>query len=125
MAQTLDFRPGTVNVPAIQGSDINFTVTITEADEVTPVNITGYTFTMDIVTSTGTVLQSLTVGSGITIVSALNGQLTITIEGTNLVFANTKCDINVFGLLWVTNTTSIRRPYAQFIITLSPQIPTV
>lgn len=123
MAETLDFRPGTVNVPAVQGTDIAFTVTITESDTVTPVDITGYDFTMDVVTSTGSVLQALTIGSGITITDAANGELEISIEGDNLVFANTKCDITVYGLLWATNTASIRRPYVQFIFNLSPQIP--
>ncbi len=123
MATVLDFRPGIVNVPAIQGSDLSFSVTITQSDAVTPVNITGYVFTMNIVTASGAILQDLTIGSGITITSAINGQLSISIEGNNLIFSNTKCDINVYGLLWVTDNSTIRRPYAQFIFALSPQIP--
>ena len=123
MATTLDFRPGTVNVPAIQGSDLSFSVTITQSDGTTPVNITGYDFEMDVVTSNGTVLQALTIGAGITVTSAVNGALSLAIEGTTLVFSNTRCDITVYGLLWVTDTNSVRRPYVQFIFVLSPQIP--
>ena len=124
MVTTLDFRPGTVNVPAIQGSDLSFSITITQSNAVTPVNITGYDFEMDVVTSTGTVLQALVIGAGITVTSAVNGALSLAIEGNNLIFSNSRCDITVYGLLWVTDTNNIRRPYVQFIFVLAPQIPT-
>jgi len=121
----LDFRPGTAKVFGVQGSDLWFFANILESDGTTPIPITGYDFTMDIVTSSGAVLQALTLGDGITIISNPNGRIRIDIEGDYLIFTGSRCDITVYGLLWVTDTDDIRRPYAQFIISLSPPIPVI
>jgi len=115
----LDLRPKTVTVHSMVGADIVFSVAVLEADEVTPINITGYVFTMSVETKSGVVLQNLTIGSGITIINAPNGLLKISIEGNNLVFPG-NCAVIVYGTFWATNTLSVRIPYVQFVFNLSP-----
>jgi hypothetical protein len=118
----LDFTAATKSINATQGSDIKMTVTLWTTLNVTPLNITGYVFSIDVLSSSGDVLQALTIGNGITITSAPNGQMVLQLEGTNFDF-NTKCDIKTYGVLWGTDTGSVRRPYAQFAITFKPIIP--
>ncbi len=117
---TINIAPTKVKIRSLQGSDIPLPITIT--DGTSPVNITGYDFDMDITTAGGVVIQALTVGDGITIISAVNGQIRLNIEGDSLVF-NSRGDIQVFGTLWVTDTESERRAFVQLCFVLASLTP--
>lgn len=117
---TINIAPTKVKIRSLQGADIPLPVTITDGTD--PVNITGYDFDMNVTTAGGAILQALTVGSGITIVSAANGQILLNIEGDNLVF-NSRGDVQVFGTLWVTDTEDERRAFVQFCFVLASLTP--
>lgn len=77
--QTVDLRPGAVNFEAYQGDDFTRTVTVRNAAGV------GYALTtakMQIKTLGGTLAQTLTDGTGITITNP--GSLTLTIAKADM-----------------------------------------
>ena len=117
---TINIAPSKVKIRSLQGADIPLPVIITDGSAA--VNITGYDFEMDVITAGGVVLQSLTVGDGITIVSAANGSILLSIEGDTLVF-NSRGDVQVFGTLWVTDTDDERRAFVQFCFVLASTTP--
>lgn len=117
---TINIAPQKVKIRSLQGADIPLPVIITDGSSA--VNITGYDFEMDIITAGGVVLQALTVGNGITIISAANGYIFLGIEGDTLVF-DSRGDVQVFGTLWVTDTDDERRAFVQFCFVLASTTP--
>lgn len=117
---TINIAPQKVKIRSLQGADIPLPVIITDGSAA--VNITGYDFEMDIITAGGAVLQSLTVGDGITIISSANGSILLGIEGGALVFGG-RGDVNLFGTLWVTDTDDERRAFVQFCFVLANAAP--
>jgi len=97
---TINLRPEKVQINSIQGADITLPIRVVQDDGTTPVNISAFTFSMDVVTGSGAIIEALTEGSGITIVSAVGGTLQINIEGDNLIFSG-NCDSKLYGTLWV------------------------
>lgn len=117
---TINIAPQKVKIRSLQGSDIVLPVVITDGTD--PVDITGYDFEMNVTTAGGVVLQSLTLGNGITILSAVNGRISLSIDGAVLEF-NSKGDVNAFGTLWVTDTDDTRRAFVQFCFSLASLTP--
>jgi hypothetical protein len=117
---TINIAPEKVKIRSLQGADITLPVIITQNS--LPVNIAGYDFDMEIITAGGAVIQALTVGDGITIVSAVNGSILLSIEGNTLVFGS-RGDVNLFGTLWVTDTDDERRAFVQFCFVLASTTP--
>jgi len=117
---TINLRPEKVQINSIQGADITLPIRVVQDDGTTPVNISALTFSMDVVTGSGAIIEALTEGSGITIVSAVGGTLQINIEGDNLIFSG-NCDSKLYGTLWVV-ASGITTAYAQFCFNLSPVI---
>jgi hypothetical protein len=117
---TINIAPQKVKIRSLQGTDIPLPVIITQNS--LPVNIAGYDFNMDIITAGGVVIQSLSVGDGITVISAANGSILLGIEGDTLVF-DSRGDVQVFGTLWVTDTDDERRAFVQFCFVLASTTP--
>jgi hypothetical protein len=117
---TINIAPQKVKIRSLQGTDIPLPVIITQNS--LPVNIAGYDFDMDIITAGGVVIQSLSVGSGITVINAANGYILLGIEGDTLVF-DSRGDVQVFGTLWVTDTDDERRAFVQFCFVLASTTP--
>lgn len=77
--QTVDLRPGAVNIEAYQGDDFTQTVHVKDLD------LVGYALTtakMQIKTLGGTTLETLTVGDGITITNP--GTITLSIAKADM-----------------------------------------
>lgn len=114
----INLRPTRVRINTVQGADIPLNVIIADQTTNDPIDITGWVFTMAIKTANGATNQTLTNGSGITIVNALNGQLTLSVEGSLLVFTG-NCEVTLYGTLWAVNSENENIPYVQFLFVIA------